>query len=272
MKQTVLKLVTPILLSALFLLSAIGCSWGHPADPDAGLQDPPPGNPAEVVAAHARVPVVVDGELNDEVWQRSPAYKLAVTWRANAPRYPISEGGTIQFAWDDKYFYMAGRLIDLDLVAEGNRDNTLLYGVCDLLELFIKPEYGRYYWEIYGTVNDRKTTFFNPARGRNALPSKIVTLPGVITRAKARGTFNDWSDKDEGWTMEMAVPLEVLTGRGDAFMPGAKWRVLVGRYNHSAYHDVTGGELTSVPTISAPDFQLYTQWARLRIEKPAGDK
>ncbi len=231
------------------------------------LQRPGVGEPREVVAARARVPVVVDGDLNDEVWKRAKVYPMAVAWRANGIRQKLVEPGSVQVAWDDTYFYVAGRLTELDVVAEGDQDNVLSYSTCDALELFLKPDGHLWYWEMYGTPNSRKTVYLNPSRGRTYMASKIRRETGMEVKARVMGTLNKWEDQDEGWTVEMAVPLTELKSRGDAFDEKTGWKILIGRYNHSAYHEVMGGELSSVPTLPSADFHYHEMWARLKLEK-----
>jgi hypothetical protein len=244
-----------------------------PVDDGTALQAPAVGEVLEVVAVRARGAgsvsgVVLDGELNDEVWKRAKAYPLAVAWRVNGIRQKLIEPGSVRFAWDERYLYVAAELTDLDVVAEGDQDNVLSYSTCDALELFLKPGGKKlWYWEIYGTPNGRKTVYLNPSRGRTYMASKIRRGAGVEVGAKVKGTVNNWQEKDQGWSVEMAVPVAELKAMGDEFSDAAGWRVLIGRYNHSAYHEVMGGELSTVPTLPSADFHYYEMWARLRLER-----
>ncbi len=238
-----------------------------PVDDGTPLQTPAVGEIKEMVAAKARTPVVVDGELNDEVWKRARSYPLAVTWRVNGLRQKLVEPGSVQLAWDDTYLYMAGRLTDLDVVAEIDQDHVLSYAACDAIELFLKPDAHLWYWELYGTPNSRKTVFLNPSRGRTQLTSKVQRKSGMVVKAKVAGTLNDWMEKDEGWTVEMAIPIAELKSMGDGFDENTPWKVLVGRYNHSAYHEVISGEISSAPTLTSADFHFHELWARLRLER-----
>ena len=54
----------------------------------------------------------------------------------------------------------------------------------------------------------------------------------IEVAAKVRGTLNNWSDRDSGYTLEAAIPLAELTRFGDRFESDC-WQLLTGRYNYS---------------------------------------
>ena len=140
----------------------------------------------------------------------------------------------MRLAWDKEYFYLAIQFHDSDIVAEGKEDQLHHYQLGDVCELFLKPADRTWYWELYVTPTDRKTTFFFPSQGRFALPSCLEDFDMELrVAAQNKGSLNNWEDKDEYWTAEMAVPLKDLTARGDKFGPDADWRILVARYNYT---------------------------------------
>ena len=54
----------------------------------------------------------------------------------------------------------------------------------------------------------------------------------IEVAAKVRGTLNNWSDRDSGYTLEATIPLAELTRFGDRFESDC-WQLLTGRYNYS---------------------------------------
>ncbi|HRU07712.1 MAG TPA: carbohydrate-binding family 9-like protein [Candidatus Brocadiia bacterium] len=213
-----------------------------------------------LVAVHADAPVNIDGKLDDAVWRQARAYPLY------GPNGEFSkEGGVIRLAWDKDYFYLGAELTDLDLVAEMRVDQEHLYRYGDAVELFLKPEGDKCFWELYVTPAGNKTTFFWPSRGRGWLPSMQRGTSGLRVAAVCNGTLDNWRDKDEGWTAEVAMPIKDLTQYGAVFAPGAAWRILVGRYNYSRYLDQR--ELTSAPALPKADFLEVDSYGALRIEE-----
>ena len=87
----------------------------------------------------------------------------------------------------------------------------------------------------------------------------------MIVAANCNGTINDWTDKDTGWTAEMAMPIKDLTANGDTFDAGADWLILIGRYNYSRYIEYP--ELSMSPQISQTNFHLLEDYGVLRLVK-----
>lgn len=163
---------------------------------------------------------------------------------------------------------MAVSFTDSDVVAEGTEDGQHHYKLGDVAELFLWPEDHPWYWELYVTPACKYTSFFFPGPGRLGLPSAFDNHAVLEVAAHVRGTLNDWSDRDRGWTAEMAVPVAALTQRGEVWGPGASWRVLVGRYNYSAH--LPSVELSCLPKISRTNFHLRDEYGVLELLSPSG--
>ena len=218
--------------------------------------------PTEVLAVYADLPIAVDGRLDEAVWKDAPAYALGLCADRVTAGDTLIEGGRVRFAWNEEYLYMAVEFDDSDVVAEGVEDGEHHSNLGDLAELFLWPEDRSWYWELYATPHGRQSSFFFPGPGR-MLPSTFGNHVALKIAAQVQGTLNDWSDRDHGWTAEMAVPVEALTARGEAWGPDAAWRVFVGRYNYSAY--LPQVELSAMPPLSRTSFHLRNEYARLRL-------
>ena len=168
----------------------------------------------------------------------------------------------MRFAWDDNFLYMAVEFTDSDVVAEGTEDGEHHYAKGDVAELFLWPEAHSWYWELYVTPNSKQSSFFFPGPGR-ILPSSFTNNLRMCVAAQVQGTLNNWSDRDQGWTAEMAVPVKELTRRGEAWGLDAAWRVLVGRYNYSVH--LPAVELSAMPRMSRTDFHLRKEYSRLHL-------
>jgi hypothetical protein len=217
-----------------------------------------------MIAVHTATPLVVDGKLDEPVWKTAPAYQLLpMPGTAPEPRSSLHENASVRLAWDAKYLYLGAEFRDSDVVAEGKADNLRHYLLGDVCELFLKPGNQTWYWELYVTPAGRQTTFFFPGAGRQ-LPSCLRTDTPLVVAAEVQGSLNDWHDRDQGWTAEMAVPLSLLTAHGEHFAPASPWRILIGRYNYSRYLSET--ELSSYPALSKIDFHWLNEYAHLRLQ------
>lgn len=190
-----------------------------------------PGN-LEVAALYTPTPVVVDGKLDDAVWQQTPRYPT------NSYNQTPQEAGTVQFAWDDQYFYVAAVLADSEIVQYGRQPQSLLFTTGDTFEVFLRPAVDTYYWEFYTTPTNLMSSFFFSGPGATICRLEPTELmQGLQSASTVEGTINVWQDRDQTWQLEMAIPVAGLTRYGALFGPGQNWRILVGRYNYSRYLD-----------------------------------
>ena len=252
------------------LLSIAGCKCTKKDAPTKEDEKPQKELPiATLVAKYTDKPVKVDGKLDDPCWKTAAVYKLGLSADKIADGLELKEGGEVRFAWDDKYLYLAASFEDSDVVAEGKEDGLHHYRMGDLCELFLKPENKSWYWELYVTPRENKTTFFFPSKGYLGLPSgfeyQFDAQSDLKVATQIDGTLNDWSDKDRKWTAEMAVPLTELTKRGEKFGEGSLWRVFVGRYNYSYYFEAK--ELSMAPQLPKTNYHLTKNYGILKLEK-----
>ena len=219
----------------------------------------------QVLASRAHRPVVIDGVLDDEVWSRAKVYNLAVSADRVESR-PLVEGACFQVAWDDDYLYLGAKLLDSDIIAQADQDQMHHYRFGDVCELFIKPDNATHYWELYVTPKGNKSVFFLPSRGWRNLPGAMNDEGFDLTiGAHIAGTLNDYSDRDDYWSAEMAIPIKALNDKGVELTPDQTWRILVARYNFSAYLTCMGPEHSGFPQLSATNFHLLEEYAELKL-------
>ena len=232
-----------------------------------------PADRAVVVAVRAEKPPVMDGTLNDPVWEKAQAYPLELPLDRRDDRFSPRNPGKVRFAWDDEHFYLGVEFDDDDITSYMDADGEHLYNFGDLAELFIGPEDNTWYWELYVTPLDRQSVLFIPGRGMLLTPPEDMDLPTprtmirkdlrLETAAKADGTINDWRDADKGWTAVMAVPVSLLTSMGDKWGPDGKWLAFVGRYDYSRYADEPGPEYSGHPVLKKTNYHRVNDYARL---------
>ncbi len=207
-------------------------------------------------------PIVVDGKLDEAVWQKAP----------HSPRFVdiLTGGRTVHdtqamVVWDETHLYVAYRVEEPFVHAKFTQHNDPIYYDNDV-EFFIAGRDAYYEFEInaFNTVyevffiwNDAyekggfsqapefaraKLQPFNgvgftthPRGGR--LGNFNWSFPGIRTAVHVDGTINLDTDRDRGWTVELALPwkgLEWLAKAEERPLPpreGDLWRMDFSRFN-----------------------------------------
>lgn len=215
-------------------------------------------------------------DLNMPQWQKAPEVELLWLkpdlfdhWseerKQNVGTF-LREKSKVRLLWNEHCLAVGISMEDSDVMSESSPrdDQTLLYTKGDLVEIFLKPVDRPYYWELYGTPNERKSVLFYPSRGRLFTPSVLDQDPEQISvKTHIRGVLNDWTKKDEGWDLVMKIPLAMLTQYGKEFRSGM-WSVLVGRQNYSAYLPMK--EESYYPGLGTSDFHNFEDYALLLLQ------
>ncbi len=222
-----------------------------------------PSDHSEILALRTPVAVVIDGKLDDAIWKKAPSYLLAPVIR-NGSREPpeLRESGRVHLAWDDQYLYVAFECDDSDVVAEAMLEGQHLYQYGDVCELFIKPDSQPWYWEFHVSPRAQQATFFWPSHGRR-LPSAMSSKSMLTVAAQVAGTLNNYHDKDRGWSAEMAVPWALIHSPNVSHDRPLSWRILIGRYNYSAY--LPDLEYSSLPQLTKVDFHQTECYVKMRL-------
>lgn len=194
-------------------------------------------------------PIRIDGKLQEKAWLEAP--------RSTSFRDLVSGASTIHdtqaaVLWDDEFLYVGYWIEEPNLQATLTERDAPIYKDNDV-ELFIAGEDAYYEFEInaYGTIYEvlfiweesyvkkgynqmeefnrqqpgvrtfRGVGYKNHPRG-NRIGYWNWDLEGLRSAVYLDGTINDDSDRDRGWTVEIAIPwekLEVLTGDDTFSLP-----------------------------------------------------
>lgn len=171
---------------------------------------------------------VMDGRLDDAAWSAAP-------WTADfvdieGPSRPAPPLRTrVKMLWDGAYLYVAAELEEPHVWATLTERDAVIFHDDDF-EVFIDPDGDTYeYYELevnaLGTVWDLFLT--KPYRdGGRAIDAWDVR--GLVHGVRVAGTLNDPSDRDRGWSVELALPWSVLeeaAPRQRPPSPGDTWRM-----------------------------------------------
>ncbi len=227
----------------------------------------PPCNPESIphyTSYKTNSPIKIDGKLDESDWIHAP--------RSNRFRDLISGDSTIHdtraaVLWDDEFLYVGYWIQEPDLQATLTVRDAPIYKNNDV-ELFIAGEDAYYEFEInsYGTIYEVlfiwEKSYYQ--KGYDKMPAFDRNRPGVRPfdgvgyknhprgqrigfwnwdlnglkhAVSLDGTINDASDRDRGWTVELALPwqeLEILTKDGSIHLPPRDkdvWRMDFSRFN-----------------------------------------
>ena len=191
-------------------------------------QEATPFAPRRYVAYRTPAPIVSDGRLAEPAWAAAPWTDAFVDIEGDSrPRPPLQT--RVKMLWDDSNFYVAAEMEEPDLWGTLKQRDAVIFHDNDF-EVFIDPDGDTHaYYElevnVLGTPWD--LMLLKPYRdGGRAIDAWDIA--GLQVGIDARGTVNRPRDRDDGWTIELAMPWEVLreaATAGKPPQPGEQWRV-----------------------------------------------
>lgn len=186
--------------------------------------------------------LMIDGELNEPGWKKAVWTSTFLDIRGNSAAEPFYQTKA-KMLWDNDYFYYAAELEDPHVWATITERDAVIF-MDNNFEIFIDPDGDTHnYYELeinaLGTFWDLLLTkpYRNGGRALNAWDIK-----GLKIGIGINGTLNDPSDTDEGWTLEVAIPWEVLmeTMPGNLPADGDQWKL---NYSRVQWHtEIVDGE------------------------------
>lgn len=199
--------------------------------PKAHAQDIVPSiefNPRSYISVKISDSLNIDGKLNESGWEKASWTEpfLDIEGEAEAkPRFDTRA----KMLWDEQYFYIAAELEEPHLWATLEERDAIIFHENNF-EVFIDPNGDTHnYYELevnaLGTYWDLMLT--KPYRD-DGRAIDAWDIRGLKAGIDLRGTLNNPSDRDAGWTVELAIPWEVLEEAAPEGRPpkdGALWRV-----------------------------------------------
>jgi len=236
----------PALVPALVLAGCARAAFPVPEAPFA---------PRSVDCPWTALPPLVDGRLDDAAWDAAPWTEDFVDIRGGAwPPPPLRTRARL--LWDDAFLYVGAELEEPHLWATYRDHDAVIYHEHDF-ELFLDPDGDTHdYYELeinaLGTVWDLFLT--RPYRDDGAAVN-AWEIAGLQSAVALEGTLNNPGDRDEGWSVELALPWTVLAQAARRPAPpraGDAWRL---NFSRVEWHlDVVAGayEKRRDPATGAP--------------------
>jgi len=166
----------------------------------------------------------------------------------------------VRMGWDDDFLYVYAELEEPHVWATIKDKNAVIFEDNDF-EIFIDPDAdGLNYYEFeinaLGTIWELSLPKPYADGGK---PNLGCNIEGLLRRVRIDGTLNDPSDRDRGWSVEVAIPWSGLVAyhNNQAAPPreGDVWRMNFSRVQWR--HDVVAGTYVRVPPHgSAPQASL----------------
>ncbi|HYV35353.1 MAG TPA: carbohydrate-binding family 9-like protein [Gemmataceae bacterium] len=203
--------------------------------------------PKGYVCYRATGPVTIDGKLDDEAWKSAPWTDDFVDIEGDLkpkPRFRTR----VKMLWDDEFFYVAAEMEEPHVWGTLTKHDSVIFQDNDF-EVFIDPNGDNHeYYEFEINALNTGWDLFLPKPYRDGGPAMDAwEIPGLKTAVNIQGTLNDPSDKDKGWTVEIAFPWNVLKEAAHRAAPpkeGDQWRVNFSRVEW--LHEVIGGKYRKV--------------------------
>jgi len=188
------------------------------------LATPAPGQSYEVHRAAAKI--VVDGKLDDAAWKRAATTELQFPWDQPGAKQKT----VVRLLWDDDYLYAAFDCDDADVVAHFDKRDDPTYRD-DAVELFLNPNPKQTFY--YGLEMNARGTLYDYFYAWPQLLLKRIDFSGVQLSTNIRGTLNQTSDEDKGWSLELAIPWRNFEELTRTLPPsrGSEWTANLNRWD-----------------------------------------
>jgi hypothetical protein len=218
----------------LFLLAAFAAALGaQPA-------------PLRYTCLRAGSRIRIDGRLDDRAWRNAPWTPAFVDIEGDAKPGPRFQTRA-KMLWDDRYFYVAAELEEPQVWATLTQHDSVIFRDNDF-EVFLNPSGDtRNYFEFEMNALNTGWDLFLPKPYREGgKADNSWEIPGLKTAVAIDGTLNDPSDRDRGWTLEIAFPWSAFALRAPVRRPkaGEEWRINFSRVEWQT--DIRGGRYVKV--------------------------
>jgi hypothetical protein len=212
----------------------------------AAATDPP--SPLGYVCYRAASAMTIDGRLAELAWSSAPWTAEFVDIEGDVRPRPALRTRA-KMLWDDEYFYVGAEMEEPQLWATLTRHDSVIFQDHDF-EVFIDPDGDSHeYYEFEINALGTGWDLFLPWPYKDG--GKAIhnwEIPGLKTAVHLDGTLNDPTDRDRGWTVELAFPWAVLreaARRPSPLADGDQWRVNFSRVEWTLTS--VGGGYAKVP-------------------------
>ncbi len=172
--------------------------------------------------------ITIDGKPSEEAWRKADAVTFQFPWNEQKG---AKQKTTARLLWDDQYLYISYECEDSDITAQYEKRDDPTYKD-DAVEAFINPNPAQTDVYIGLEMNARAVLYDYVYFGSRYL-LKRLNLEGVQLATQINGTINARGDKDQGWSLEVAIPFTEFDGINKGLTPkaGDTWTINLNRWD-----------------------------------------
>lgn len=189
--------------------------------------------------ARAKEKITVDGKMDEPAWKNAEVQPLSNFFRNDKPA--DKQNSKFRMLWDDTNLYLFYECEDTSLTARETKFDGRTY-IDDCAEFFVvnAPDsiYMHFGFEI--NITEVRYDYIVLWRYYNNRTFFISGYnPEYEVKAIYDGTLNNDKDKDQGWTMEFAIPMSAFNNFIGVTRPkpGARWAFQAVRQDRNLVDD-----------------------------------
>lgn len=201
--------------------------------------------PERTAVAYTPEPPVLDGRIDDSAWQ-SAVWSHDFRDIEGPDHQPDPPFRTrMAMRWDATYLYVAADMEEPHLWASITDSLRPMWHDKDF-EVFVDPDGDNHHYfelEINAFNKTNEVHFPRPYGDEFEPEDRLAWMDGLISANRFEGTLNDRRDRDERWTMEIALPWSGFARYGTDGgppRPGTTWRMNFSRVNWDLLPDSAG--------------------------------
>jgi hypothetical protein len=209
-------------------------------------------------------PIAITGKGTDPAWKNAQVIdRFGLPWLGAKAR-PAKTKTATRLLWDREYLYFFADMEDHDLYATIKEHNGNLW-FNDVIELFLKPAEDKPgYYEFQVNAAGAVLDCYFPRRNAGGFDRfKNDTTFHIDAKVALRGTLNDWTDRDDGWSAEGKIPWSDFKRTGGRPKSGAAWKFAFCRFDYSV--DFEGPELSTCAPLTKASFHQFEDYATLKF-------
>jgi hypothetical protein len=156
-------------------------------------------------------PIIIDGDLSEPAWQLAKVISL----KNNVTGDPISDKSYFSYAktcYDSNNLYIAFVNGDKNIFTGYTQKDQFLWQD-EVVEVFIDgdPDISTYIELEVSPANVVFDSYITDTLDIDLVETPKFEIEGFQTAVKVNGTVNDSTDIDQDWTVEILIPLQVIT-------------------------------------------------------------
>ena len=210
-------------------------------------------------AAGPTGPITIDGKADEPAWQQARADRQFRPAVAGEKRPPAEDRDQGQAAVGPRNLYFFADMEDDDLFADSTEHDGRTWHN-DVFELFFRPDDNKPpYYEFQVNAAGTMLDMFFRAEGRAVRPGQGRRRIPLEAKVVRRGTLDNRTDRDEGWSVEGRIPWDDFSAPAAGpprATPGVRPLPL------RLHAERKAGTSTCAP-LSQPSFHLLEDYARL---------